>query len=211
MGVKYLAVISKPVESISACSKIPETHWNSPFTHGATSKRCNVLQRSGLGSSSGDDGDVLHGIGLLKGLDELGNGGTLLTDGNVDAVELLGLVVGVVPSLLVQHSIEGDGSLSGLTITDDKLTLTTTNWHHGVDGLETGLDRLVHGAAGQDTWSLDLSTAALSGLDWALAIDWVAESIDDTAEKTLTDTNVDLCMIISMVGIGIVVAIAHTI
>ena len=79
-----------------------------------------------------------------------------------------------------------------MTITNDQLTLATTNWHHGVDGLQTGLDRLVDGTTGQDTRSLDLSTAALGGLDWALAIDWVAESVDGTAEETLTDTNVDL-------------------
>ena len=47
----------------------------------------------GLGGSGGNDGGVLHGIVLLQSLDELGNGGSLLTNGDVDAVKLLGLVV----------------------------------------------------------------------------------------------------------------------
>lgn len=162
-----------------------------PLSHGATSEGSNVLQRSGLGSGSGNNDGVLHGVVLLKGLDELSNGGSLLSDGNVDAVELLGLVVGVVPPLLVKHGIEGDSGLSGLTVTNDQLTLTTSNGNHGVDGLETGLYGLVDGAAGQDTGGLELSTAALSGLERTLSIDGVTESVDDTSEEGLADGDID--------------------
>jgi hypothetical protein len=163
-----------------------------PFTHGAASERSNILQRSSLRSSRSNNGDILHGISLLKGLDELGNGGTLLTNGNVDAVELLALVVAIVPALLVQDGVKSDGSLTGLTITDDKLTLATTDRHHGVDGFETGLHRLVDGTTGQDTRGLDLGTDPLSGLDRAFAIDGVAEGVDHTTEQSLADWNVDL-------------------
>lgn len=159
---------------------------------GRTSEGSNVLKGSGLGSSGGNDNGVLHGIVLLQGLDQLGDGGTLLTDGNVDAVKLLGLVAAVVPSLLVEHGIESDSSLSGLTVTNDELTLATTNRHHGVDGLQTGLHGLVDGTTGQDTRGLDLGTAPLRGLDGALAIDWVAERVDDTAKHLHTDWDVDL-------------------
>jgi hypothetical protein len=106
-------------------------------------ERCDILQRSCFGSGGSDNNAVLHGVVLLKSLDELGDSGSLLADGNVDTVELLLLVGTVVPSLLVQHSIESDGSLSGLTVTDNQLTLTTTDRHHGVDGLETSLDWLL--------------------------------------------------------------------
>ena len=56
------------------------------------------LTRSGLRGSGGNDDGVLHGVVLLKGLDELSDSRTLLTDGNVDAVKLLGLVVAVIPT-----------------------------------------------------------------------------------------------------------------
>ena len=150
------------------------------------------MKGSSLRSGSGNDDRILHGIVLLKGLDELGDGGTLLTDGDVDAVKLLGLVVGVVPSLLVQDGVKGDGSLSRLTVTNDQLTLSTANWHHGVDRLETSLHRLVDGLTGQDTRSLELSTALARGLDGTLAVNGVAESVDNAAKKGLTDGNVDL-------------------
>jgi hypothetical protein len=69
-----------------------------PLSHGGTSEGSDVLEGSGLGGSGGNDDGVLHGVVLLKSLDELGDGGTLLTDGDVDAVKLLGLVVSVVPA-----------------------------------------------------------------------------------------------------------------
>ena len=178
-------------------------------THGGTGERRNVsifwisacrdkdlngedlLKRSGLRGSGGNDNRVLHGVVLLKGLDELGDGRTLLTDGNVDAVKLLGLVVGVVPPLLVEDGVKSDGSLTGLTVTNDQLTLTTADGNHGVDGLETSLDGLADGLTGQNTGGLELSTAALSGLEGTLSIDGVTESVNDTSEKSLADGNVD--------------------
>lgn len=122
---------------------------------------------------TGNNHTVLHGVVLLKSLDELGNSGSLLTDGDVDAVKLLGLIVGVVPSLLVKDGIKGDGSLSGLTVTNDQLTLSTTDGNHSVDGLETGLHGLVDGSSGQDTRSLELSSALLLSVEGALAINGV--------------------------------------
>lgn len=134
----------------------------------------------------------LHGVVLLKSLDELGNGGSLLSNSDVDAVKLLGLVGSVVPSLLVKNGVEGNGSLPGLTITNDQLTLTTTNWHHGVDRLETSLDGLVDRVTRKNTGGLELGTTLLGGLDGSLSVNWVSEGIDDTAEEFNADWDIDL-------------------
>ena len=157
-----------------------------------------LLQRSSLGGSGSNDDGVLHRIVLLKSLDELGDSGPLLTNGDVDDVELLLLVVAVVPSPLVQHGVEGDGSLASLTVTDDQLTLATADRHHGVDRLEAGLHGLVDGAAGQDTGSLHTGAALLGGLDGALAVDGVAQGVDDTAEQLRSDWHVDLLVELEM-------------
>lgn len=160
-------------------------------THGGTGEWCDVLQRSSLrGGGSNNDG-VLHGVVLLKGLDELSDGRTLLTDGNVDAVKLLGLVVGVVPPLLVEDGVKSDGSLTGLTVTNDQLTLATADGNHGVNGLETSLHGLVDGAARKNAGGLLLGTTLLSGLDGTLAVDGVAEGVNDTAEESLSNGDVD--------------------
>ena len=147
-----------------------------------------------LGGSGGDDDRVLHGVVLLERLHELSDGGPLLTDGNVDTVELLLLVTAVVPPLLVQHGVEGDSSLSGLTITDDKLTLSTADRHHGVDSLETCLYGLVDGLAGKNTRSLELSTALLLCVERTLAVDGLTKGVDDSAEELHTDGNIDLML-----------------
>ena len=106
-----------------------------------------------------------------------------------------------VPSgyVLVQHGVESDGSLSGLTVTNDQLTLATANGHHGVDGLETSLCGLVDGTTGQDTGGLELGTALLGGLEGTLSIDGVTEGVDNTSEKSLTDRNVDLLLLVLVV------------
>ena len=157
-----------------------------------TSEGGKVLEGSGLRGGGGDDNGVLHGVVLLEGLDELGDGRTLLANSDVDAVELLGLVVGVVPALLVEHGIKSDSSLAGLTVTNDQLTLATADGNHGVDGLETSLDGLVDGLAGQNAGGLELGTALLGELDGTLAIDGVTESIDDTAEQLRADGDINL-------------------
>lgn len=165
--------------------------------------RAYLLQRGSLGGSGGDDDGVLHGVILLESFDKLGDSGSLLANSNVDDVELLRLVGAVVPPALVEHGVQGDGGLAGLTIADDKLTLATSDRYHGVDGLKTGLHGLVDGAARQDTGSLHLSTALLGGLDWALAIDGVSESIDDTSKQSLADWNVDLRNILDAARFGL--------
>jgi hypothetical protein len=93
-----------------------------PLSHGATREGSEVLERSGLGGSSGNDNGVLHGVVLLEGLNELGNGRSLLSDGDVDTVKLLGLVVSIVPLLLVQDGVNGDGRL-GLSATQPVLSV----------------------------------------------------------------------------------------
>lgn len=163
-----------------------------PLTHGTTSEGSDVLQGGGLGGGSSNNNGVLHGVVLLKGLDELSDSGTLLTNGNVDTVELLGLLAGVVPTLLVEHGVESDGSLTGLTVTNDQLTLTTANGHHGVDTLHTSLHGLVDGLTGKNTGGLELSTALLRGVDGTLAVNGVTKSVDDTAEQLGTSGNVNL-------------------
>lgn len=157
-----------------------------------TGEGSQVLERSGLGGSSGNNDGVLHGIILLKSLDKLGNSRSLLTDGDVDAVQLLGLVVGVVPPLLVENGIQGDSGLSGLTITNNQLTLATADGNHSIDGLETGLDGLVDRLTGQNAGSLELSTALLLAVDGALAVDRVTEGIDDTTKHLGADRDIDL-------------------
>ena len=82
------------------------------FTHSATGVGCQELQRSGIGSGSSDDDRVLHGIRVRQTLDNLSDGGSLLTDGNVDAVQFLLLISAIVETFLVYDGINGNGGLT---------------------------------------------------------------------------------------------------
>ena len=66
---------------------------------------------------------------IAEDLDDVGDGGSLLADSDVDAEESLGVVgVGVVEGgLLVDDGINGDGSLSSLSVTNDEFSLTSSN------------------------------------------------------------------------------------
>jgi len=162
-----------------------------PLSHSTSREGGEVLERSGLrGGGSNDDG-VLHGIVLLEGLHELSDCRTLLTNGNVDTVQLLVLFLTIVPPLLVEDGVDSDGGLSGLTVTDDQLTLTTTNRNHGVDGFDASHHGLVDGTTGQDAGGLEGGTTTLRSVDGTLSVNGVSESVNDTSEQLRTDWDID--------------------
>ena len=49
----------------------------------------------------------------------------------------------------------------------------------------------MHRLPGDNAGGLQLHTLALVGLDWAVAVDGVAEGVDDSAEHALADGDVD--------------------
>jgi hypothetical protein len=149
------------------------------LSHGTSSVGGKELQRGRVRGSGGNNDGMVHGVGLLKSTDELGNGGSLLSNTNVDAHKLVLLALG----LLVDDGVNSDGSLSSLTITNDQLTLSTANRDEGIDGLKTGRHGLMHRLSGDDTRGLDLSTRTGGRVDGTLAINGLSETIDDTAQK----------------------------
>jgi hypothetical protein len=66
---------------------------------------------------------------ITEDLHDVCDGGSLLADSDVDAEESLGIVrVRVVEGgLLVDDGINGDGSLSSLSVTNDELSLASAN------------------------------------------------------------------------------------
>lgn len=74
---------------------------------------------------------------ISQPLHDLSDGGPFLSDGDVDAVQLLLLILSLVEALLVDDGVDGQSGLAGLTISNDQLTLSTTDGYQGVDGLDT--------------------------------------------------------------------------
>ena len=136
---------------------------------------------NGAGSDPpADDHDrVVHGPVLGEGVHRLGDGGLLLADGHVDALHP--------ETLLVQDRVDRHGGLAGLAVADDQLPLAPADGGHGVDGLDPGLQRLVHRLAAHDAGRLDLHATAADVGERALAVDRVAEGVDDAAEEAVAD------------------------
>ena len=84
------------------------------FHHGACVGG-DILQRRQLGRGGADDGCVRHSAVSLEILDQRCHGRALLTDGNIDAQNVL--------ALLVDDGIGGNDGLAGLAVADDQLTL----------------------------------------------------------------------------------------
>jgi len=99
------------------------------FTNSATGVRSQELEGSGIGGGSSNDDSVSEGLTFLEETHNVGNSGSLLTDSDVDAVELLNFIASIVITLLVKDGIDGNSGLTSLTITNDQFTLTTTNGH----------------------------------------------------------------------------------
>ena len=106
------------------------------LSHGHAGVGGEVLQGSGVGGGGRDDDGVLHGVGVSEPLHNLSDSGPLLADGDVDTVQLLLGVIGLVEALLVDDGVNGDGGLASLPVTDDQLTLATANGHKRVDSLK---------------------------------------------------------------------------
>ena len=77
--------------------------------------------------------------------------------------------------------------LAGLAVADDQLALAAADGGHRVDGLQAGLQRLVHRLALHDGGRLQLERAALLADDLTEAVDRRAERVDHAAEEVVAD------------------------
>ena len=149
------------------------------FAHRATCIRGDVLHRSRIGSGGRDDDRILHCAVVFQSLDDLGDGGTLLADGDVNTNNAI--------AFLVDNGVERDGSLAGLAIANNQFALATADRDHGVDGLDTGLHGLFHGLAVNHAGGDAFKRQSERGVDGAFTVDRLAEGIDDTADQSLAN------------------------
>ena len=75
---------------------------------------------------------------ICKSLHQLGNSGSLLTNSKMDRVQLLLFISSIIESFLV-NEVSGNWCLASLSVTNNQITLTTTNWHQAVHSLYASL------------------------------------------------------------------------
>src|SRR5690606_6151601 len=153
------------------------------LAHGAAGVRGDVLHRGRVGGRGGDHDGVLHRAVLLELAHDVRDRGGLLADRDVDAGEVL--------ALLVDDRVDRDGRLAGLAVADDQLALATADRHHGVDRLQAGLDRLRHRLALGHARGDLLDDVGQLRVDRALAVDGLAERVDDAALELGADRHLE--------------------
>ncbi len=135
--------------------------------------------RRRVGGRSHDHDGVGHGASFFQGLDDLGDGGALLADGDVDADEIAALVV--------DDGVKGDGGLAGLAVADEQFALAAADGNHGIDGLDAGGHGLAHRLTVNDAGGDALDRIELGGDDGTLVIDGLTERVDDAANDGVAD------------------------
>ena len=149
--------------------------------YGASCIRRYILQRCNIGCCCRYDDSVLHGSLVLKVLHQLCHCGVLLAYGNVYAYHVL--------TLLIEDRIYGDGSLTCLSVADDQFSLSSADRDHGVDGLDTCLQRLVYRSSLQNSRRRVFNRPRFRGLYSALAVYRLSQGIDYTPQYIFTYRN----------------------
>ena len=147
-----------------------------------------VLESCGVRGRCSNDGRVLQCTSISKSLADGSDGRRLLSNGNVNAANLLLRITGCPVILLIQNRIDCDGSLAGLPVTDNELTLSTANRDHGVNGLKARLQRLMHRLTLHDAGSLQFEGAAsLQVRNLSEAVDGFTHGIDHAPQVAVAN------------------------
>ena len=162
--------------------------FHEPFAHRGAGIGGDVLV-GGIISRGGRDNDRVfertRGFEGRNGADDIR---ALLTDGDVDGIDRTELRVPAgetdfVDLGLIDNRIDRDGGFTGTTVTDDEFALAAADRDHGIDGHDTGEQRLVHGFAGHDARRDALDGIGFFSVDWAFAIDGVTQRVNDATEE----------------------------
>jgi len=161
------------------------------FSDGASGVRSQKLKRGSFGSSSSNNDGVSKGVVGFKGVDQVSNSRSLLTDSDVDAEQLFLSISRVEVGLLVDDSVDSNSGLSSLSVPNDELSLSSTDGDETVNSLKTGLHRLTHRFSRNNTRSLDFDSFSFAGLDGSMTVDGVSQSIKDTTQHFLSNGHID--------------------
>ena len=117
---------------------------------------------------------------LLEVLYQCSNGRGFLTDSYINTIYRL---TSLIETLLIDNGVYCYGSLTRLTVTDDKLTLTTTNRNHGVDSLQTCLQRFLYWLSINHTRSLAVQRhlERVGKINISQSVNGLTQRVNDTS------------------------------
>ena len=152
------------------------------LTNGSACHRGNVLHWSRIGCGSCNNDGLVKNTMAGKRLADVCNCRRLLTDGDIDTNH-----IGV---LLVYDCVNCDSGLTGLTVTNDQLTLTTADRNHSVNCQKSSLNWLANRLTLHDARSLELNRATMCSVDSAKSINRLAQWVNNTTKHVKTSWNI---------------------
>ena len=177
------AVCDRVLREIVVDNQHMLTAVHKELAHRATRIGCDVLQRARLRSRCRDDNRVVHRTGLFERIHQCCDGGTLLSDCDINTNDIL--------ALLVQDGVECNRRLSGLAVADDQLSLTASDRDHRVDCLDARLHRLLDRLTLNNARRRTLDRAVFLTCNRACAVNRLTDCVDHTAEQRFADRNRD--------------------
>ena len=147
-----------------------------------------VLVARGIRGRRSNDRRVLHCSGVFKSRANRSDRRTLLADGDIDASNLLVDIARKPVVTLVNDRVQCDCSLTGLTVTNDELTLTTADRDHRVDRLQAGLQRLMNRLTHHDTGSLEFQRSSTFQIgDITEAVNGATQRVNGATEVAIAN------------------------
>ena len=87
------------------------------------------MEWCGIRGGGGNNDGVIKCSIVGQDLHDVGNSGSLLSDGDIDAIELLGGISSrLEEGFLVEDGINGNSSFSSLSVSNDEFSLSSSNW-----------------------------------------------------------------------------------
>ena len=116
---------------------------------------------------------------LFEFLNDLCNSRLFLTDRHIDTCNIL--------AFLIDNRIDRNSCFTGLSVTDNQLSLTSTDRNQCIDGFDTGLQRFMNRFSCHNTGCFFLNKSMFGCFDITFTVDRFTKWVNNTADKIVTD------------------------
>lgn len=140
------------------------------------------MKRSRIGSSSSNYYSVIHSSSFFKGSYNISYGWSFLSNSSVNTIQFFIFIIFIEIFLLIDNGINCNSSLSCLSITNNELSLSSSNWHKWIYTLKSSLHRFVDWFSWNNTWSFKLNSLSLIRFNSTKTINWVTKWVNDSSK-----------------------------
>lgn len=140
------------------------------------------LKWSWIWCSSSDDYSVVHSSSLFKSSYNISYCWSLLSNSSVNAIKFFIFIIFVKIFLLIDNCINCNCCFSSLPISNNQLSLSSSDWHKRVNTLKSSLHGFVYWFSRNYTWGFKFNSLSLVRFNSSESIYWVTKGVNDSSE-----------------------------